>query len=383
MSFAIYNFRSANAVRRWTIAALCVLNAVAGWNCRVSGADPITTEAKEAAPAERPSQESPEAESTTPEKPPAKPTPLPLPADDPPAAAYVNGEPIYVAEIKSGFDLMRTQRQISDAEAAGLQADLLRQLINRRLVVQFLKRDGGYVKQEDFDKAEKELAERIRAATGATIAEHAKKSQISEHSVQMEIYWKLAWAAYLQRNSVDALEGYFNEHRKDLDGTEVRVSHIVLRPLRANEAKEETTKRAAQLREEIESGRIGFEEAAKKYSAGPSRAQGGDLGFIPRNGAMQEPFAKASFALDKGKLSEPVTTQFGTHLIRVTDIKPGKRQWTQVIPQIQALAAVELFNDLAKQEDANAKIEYTGKAPYFKHGTEELVGPGSVKPKTP
>ena len=66
-----------------------------------------------------------------------------------------------------------------------------------------------------------------------------------------------------------------------------------------------------------------FADAAEKYSAGPSRAKGGDLGFIPRHGIMVEPFARAAFVLAKGEISPPMATVFGIHLITVTDVKPG------------------------------------------------------------
>ena len=67
-----------------------------------------------------------------------------------------------------------------------------------------------------------------------------------------------------------------------------------------------------------------FAVIASKESACPSKQQGGDLGWFPRAGNMVEPFAKAAFALQPGQMSEVVTTQFGLHLILVTERKAGK-----------------------------------------------------------
>lgn len=66
-----------------------------------------------------------------------------------------------------------------------------------------------------------------------------------------------------------------------------------------------------------------FADMAKKYSDGPSNVKGGDLNWFGR-GAMVPEFDKVAFALDKGEISKPVTTKFGTHIILVEDKKYGK-----------------------------------------------------------
>jgi len=61
-------------------------------------------------------------------------------------------------------------------------------------------------------------------------------------------------------------------------------------------------------------------EAAAEVSLCPSGAQGGDLGYFEK-GQMAPEFEKAAFSLPLGEISEPVKTQFGWHLIVVTDKK--------------------------------------------------------------
>ena len=74
------------------------------------------------------------------------------------------------------------------------------------------------------------------------------------------------------------------------------------------------------LKVKIENNEITFEDAAKEYSKCPSGAQGGDLGYFSK-GVMVKPFEDAAFEAEKDVVTEPVETQFGWHLIKVTDKK--------------------------------------------------------------
>ena len=80
---------------------------------------------------------------------------------------------------------------------------------------------------------------------------------------------------------------------RDLDGTELVVSHILLRPAAGAGPQEieDLEKQAESIRAEIASGKIDFAAAAEKYSAGPSGKQGGRLGKIGRHGPMDESFS--------------------------------------------------------------------------------------------
>jgi hypothetical protein len=170
---------------------------------------------------------------------------------------------------------------------------------------------------------------------------------------------------------------YFKAHQRGCDGNELRVSRILLRPTVAGNDSAVATlvKEAEEIRKQIQAGEITFEAAAEKNSAGPSRHRGGDLGFIPRHGLMVEPFAHAAFALDKDQISPPVATVFGIHLIRVTDIKPGDKKWTDVRDALKAEVVERLFEQVVAHQRGNVTVQYTGKAPYFKPGTTELVMP--------
>ncbi len=92
--------------------------------------------------------------------------------------------------------------------------------------------------------------------------------------------------------------------------TQVRAEHILV----------EDEAQALEIKKEIESNTLTFEEAAKKYSKCPSKASGGDLGYFGRRMMVKE-FEDAAFDGEKGVVSNPVKTQFGWHLIKVIDKK--------------------------------------------------------------
>ncbi|MGD9720070.1 MAG: peptidylprolyl isomerase [Pirellulales bacterium] len=296
-----------------------------------------------------------------------------------PIAATVNGEPIYVVEFNAFWNKLKQAKTMPSTDTAKARADVLDQIVKRRLVVQLLKREGGYVSDEEINKALEPFQAQAEK-TNTTIEEMAVKQGASIDAWRSEVIWQFGWPKYLERTLTDHLQAYFEAHRKDFDGTLVRASHILLRSENAAESRKQLAERAAQLRAGIEGGKITFEAAAERYSAGPSRAQGGDLGYFPRYGVMVEPFAKAAFALDKGQISPPVSTPFGVHLIRATDAKPGSRQWTEVMDQMRMPASLDLFEKIADKEAANAKIEFTGLVPYRDRTTKEVVAPpGSEK----
>ncbi len=102
---------------------------------------------------------------------------------------------------------------------------------------------------------------------------------------------------------------------------QVEASHILLKvaPDASADDDEAVKNRILEIRDEIAKG-LSFEDAAIKYSEGPSAPKGGELGTFGR-GRMVPPFEKAAFELPLGQVSEPVKTRFGYHLIKVSDRK--------------------------------------------------------------
>lgn len=100
----------------------------------------------------------------------------------------------------------------------------------------------------------------------------------------------------------------FGRAKANMPVTEVRASHILVSNMH----------QAEQIRNDILQGTNTFEYYAKLYSKCPSGQNGGDLGYF-RRGQMVPQFEIVAFNLPVGEISKPVWTQFGWHLIKVTD----------------------------------------------------------------
>ena len=134
---------------------------------------------------------------------------------------------------------------------------------------------------------------------------------------------------------------------------QVRASHILFK----TEGKDEAVVRATaeKVLQEVKAGGD-FAELAKKYSEDEQSAkQGGDLDYFAR-GKMVPEFDQAAFSLEPGQVSDLVKTQFGFHIIKVTDKKPAStRTLDEVRPQIVDQLSFEKAS--ARAADLAASLE--------------------------
>jgi len=105
----------------------------------------------------------------------------------------------------------------------------------------------------------------------------------------------------------------------------VRASHILIAvPADANEAQVDEKKKAAEAITVRVKGGEAFDKLAAELSEDPSAKQNsGDLNFFSREQMVPE-FSKAAFEMKKGEISDPVKSQFGFHVIQVTDRKEAE-----------------------------------------------------------
>ncbi len=297
-------------------------------------------------------------------------------ADEPrvesPLAATVNGEPILVSEVERELAQALGQREMTADARRFLMAKTLAQLIDRRLIVQWLRtqRRGASAADVDleFDRLEKLLKTR-----GVTLTEYLANNHTTELEYRRLLEWQLGWRMFLSRYLTDEnLRKYFEDYRREFDGTRLRVAHILWKVPEANPSElAQVLEQAAQVRQAIVSGQLDFEQAARLHSSAPTSGDGGDLGFISRREPMPEPFSRAAFALQLDEVSSPVVTPFGVHLIRCTAIEVGHRTWEDAREELVAAVTRYLFNWAAERQRAQARIEFTDALPHFQPGTEQ------------
>lgn len=152
---------------------------------------------------------------------------------------------------------------------------------------------------------------------------------------------------------------YYEQNAARLSGQEERrASHILITAANTSsqEERDKALSKAKELLQIVKQKPENFAEVARKNSQDPgSASNGGDLDFFAR-GAMVKPFEDAAFALKKGEISDVVTSDFGFHIIKVTDIKTPKQK---SFDELRASLEDELKNQQARAKFAEAAELFT------------------------
>jgi peptidyl-prolyl cis-trans isomerase D len=153
------------------------------------------------------------------------------------------------------------------------------------------------------------------------------------------------------------LKSYYEQNSARLSGNEERrASHILINaPKDAPAADREKAKaRAQELLAQVRKSPASFAGLARKNSQDQGSApSGGDLDFFAR-GAMVKPFEEAAFSMKKGDISDVVESDFGYHIIQLTDVKaPKQRSFEEIRPALEAeLKAQQAQRKFAESAEA-------------------------------
>ncbi len=307
-------------------------------------------------------------------------------------AVTVNGVDVTEAElqklIKPELEKMAQQgKKLSPAFAQSLEKQIRQQYLNRIIVRRLLDEK---VKEANIVIAEEELASQFTKVAAAQkpplsldqfkkkLAKYGQNFDEIKQQLRKEMtYQKVVEAQQASKINIteEDAKKYYDENPTQFEVKEqVRASHILITSdttgseADPNQAKAKARAKIQDLLEQIKDG-ADFAELAKANSADPGSAvKGGDLGFFGK-GRMVPPFDKAAFELEVGKVSDIVESQFGYHIIKVTDhTDAGSTSFEQardnIIRQLTQKKQSEFANKYIESLKAEANIVYPpGKEP--------------------
>ena len=232
------------------------------------------------------------------------------------------------------------------------------------------KVNGSEIRQSDVALAEEELGPSLAQMDPAT-----KKDNVLSFLIDMKIVAKAAEDKKVENNedfkrrlaftrsrllmdsllategkaatTDDAMKKVYEEASKQITGEqEVHARHILV----------ETEDEAKAVAEELKKG-ADFAELAKKKSKDPGASDGGDLGFFTKDQMVPE-FSTVAFALEPGKISDPVKSQFGWHIIKVEEKRNRKApDFEQVKAQIETYVTRKAQAEYVAKLREAAKVE--------------------------
>jgi peptidyl-prolyl cis-trans isomerase C len=232
------------------------------------------------------------------------------------------------------------------------------------------KVNGAEIRQSDVALAEEELGPSLAQMDPAT-----KKDNVLSFLIDMKIVSKAAEDKKVENSedfkkrlaftrnrllmdSLLATEGkaastdeamkkvYEDASKQISDEQEVHARHILV----------ESEDDAKAIAEELKKG-ADFAELAKKKSKDPGASDGGDLGFFTKDQMVPE-FSNVAFAMEPGKVSDPVKSQFGWHIIKVEEKRNRKApDFEQVRSQIETYVTRKAQADYVAKLRETAKVE--------------------------
>lgn len=243
--------------------------------------------------------------------------------------ARVNGAVIDAAELRRAKKVMLRGQSVSPEQEKDLDQQAVERLISAEILYQAAVKQeikdldkqiddklaqgkSQFKDEQEFKKAIMELEMDEKA-----LREYTRRDLLISSFVETEFVAKVAIPEAESRSFYDANVDKFKNEES------VKASHILVGfdAGVSEDDKKKALDKATQLRKELVGG-ADFASLAKANSTCPSGQQGGDLGFFGK-GQMVPTFEKAAFALKPGEISDVVETQFGYHIIRLTEKNPA------------------------------------------------------------
>ena len=246
-------------------------------------------------------------------------------------AAVVDDKIVLLSDVVLAANALAAQESVNPSLSPKKYNDLLlkasESMIEQLVIIKMAEVDSVTVLEKDVEKAlERQIDNIISQSGGKEAAEQVLGKKISDfkRSYRDDMEGKLVAEKYTNQLTMDIkitrpeVESFFSIYKDSIPSfpTEHKVRHILFEIKPSNESIKKTKNIALSIIKEINNG-MTFENAAKKYSEDPgSKEVGGYLGVVSRGTFVKE-FEKAAFTLEINKISEPVQTSFGFHIIEV------------------------------------------------------------------
>jgi peptidyl-prolyl cis-trans isomerase C len=277
-------------------------------------------------------------------------------------AAHVNGEAIPMADVRAMLESRPSPVPLTAAQQRELRQSALDMLIDDLLMRQFLRKNAQPAQPAEIQKEIDELKDALKKKT-MTLEQFLREGKQTDEQFRQDVTARIQWKHYLAARFPEAqAKSYYEANKVLFDKVFVQASHILVKVGPTATALEKQTAHAKleTIRQEILSGKLDFADAARKYSDCPSKDKGGDIGPFPYKFVVVEPFAKAAFAMKKGDMSDIVVTDFGLHLIKVTDRTQSENTtYESVKDSVREVIAqeMELYQNILAGERKGAKID--------------------------
>lgn len=260
----------------------------------------------------------------------------------------VNDKVITVSDVDRATNILLAQYsnqippdRVAEARTA-LRKQAVENLISQRILLGEAERQGIRPGQESVDARYADVSGRF--SSPEEFQDAMASMGMSKDDFRDEIEQDLKIESLLDEElketkkvSDEDVRAFYRDHPDSFRSAEqVRASHILLKVDETASTEDRSQKRLelAGLKGQIEKG-ADFAQLAREHSDCPSKDRGGDLGYFER-GKMVKPFEDAAFEMKVGDVSGVVETQFGYHLIKVTDHQdPKTAPYDEVKGQIE------------------------------------------------
>ena len=300
-----------------------------------------------------------------------------LPEADPAeVVAKVNGKDITEGDVQKVMKMFMKQmggrippEQMSTA-IPRIRERIVEELIMRNVMLDAVSKEGISLSDAEFAEVKAELSEEL--PPGTTIESYMAETGTTEAEMREQMAVRkmiMAKAEALAKPTDEEIQAFYKENKDGFSqGETVTASHILIKvePTDDAAAKAAKRERLEGLRKQLNEG-ADFAEIAKANSDCPSASAGGDLGSFGR-GQMVPAFEDAAFSQTVGTVGDVVETQFGFHLIKVTEHNTAKAlEFDEVKTRISDILYSQKQQDAVKEYvdglRSKASIERFGAAP--------------------